>query len=36
MHDASWALSNVVDGNSIRLASGAGWSQGDMPDFRVW
>lgn len=35
-HDASWLLFDVVDGSSIRFASGAGWSQGDMPDFRAW
>jgi hypothetical protein len=35
-HDAAWALFDVADGASIRFASGAGWSQGDMPDFHVW
>jgi hypothetical protein len=34
--DAAWALFDVADGDSIRFASGAGWSQGDMPDFRAW
>jgi hypothetical protein len=35
-HDAAWALFDVADGDSIRFASGAGWSLGDMPDFRDW
>lgn len=35
-HDAAWALFDVADGGSIRFASGAGWSQGDMPDFHAW
>jgi hypothetical protein len=35
-HDAAWALFDVADGDSIRFASGAGWSQGGMPDFRAW
>lgn len=35
-HDAAWALFDVADGGSIRFASGAGWSQGDMPDFSAW
>ncbi|HKR75362.1 MAG TPA: DUF4861 family protein [Rhodanobacter sp.] len=35
-HDAAWALFDVADGGSIRFASGAGWSQGDMPDFQSW
>lgn len=34
--DAAWALFDVADGDSIRFASGAGWSQGDMPDFLSW
>lgn len=34
--DAAWALFDVADGGSIRFASGAGWSQGDMPDFQSW
>lgn len=34
--DAAWALFDVADGDSIRFASGAGWSQGDMPDFHAW
>ena len=35
-HDAAWALFDVADGDSIRFASGSGWSQGDMPDFASW
>jgi hypothetical protein len=35
-HAAAWALFDVADGGGIRFASGAGWSQGDMPDFRRW
>lgn len=35
-HDAAWALFDVADGDSIRFASGSGWSQGDMPGFRAW
>ncbi|GAB3792619.1 DUF4861 family protein [Dyella agri] len=35
-HDAAWALFDVADGDSIRFASGAGWSQGDMHDFHAW
>ncbi|WP_192105528.1 DUF4861 family protein [Rhodanobacter sp. DHB23] len=34
--DAAWTLFDVADGGSIRFASGSGWSQGDMPDFRSW
>ncbi|MBD8880332.1 DUF4861 family protein [Rhodanobacter sp. 7MK24] len=34
--DASWALFDVNDDSVIRFASGSGWSQGDMPDFRAW
>lgn len=34
--DAAWALFDVADGGTIRFASGAGWSQGDMPDFHSW
>lgn len=33
---AAWALFDVADGGTIRFASGAGWSKGDMPDFRHW
>lgn len=33
---AIWALFDVADGGSIRFASGAGWSKGDMPDFGFW
>jgi hypothetical protein len=35
-HDAAWTVFDVADGGSIRFASGSGWSQGDMPDFRGW
>lgn len=34
--DAAWALFDVADGASIRFASGAGWSQGGLPDFQSW
>lgn len=34
--DAAWALFDVADGDTIRFASGAGWSQGGMSDFRSW
>lgn len=33
---AAWVLFDVADGDTIRFASGAGWSKGDMPDFRTW
>lgn len=33
---AAWALFDVADGDTIRFASGAGWSKGDMPDFHAW
>ncbi|MBA2078846.1 MAG: DUF4861 family protein [Rhodanobacter sp.] len=35
-HDAAWALFDVADGDSIRFASGAAWSQGGMPYFSSW
>lgn len=35
-HDAAWMLFDVADGDSIRFASGSGWSQGDMPGFHAW
>lgn len=34
--DAAWAVFEVTDGERIRFASGAGWSQGDVPDFAHW
>lgn len=33
---AVWALFKVANGDSIRFASGAGWSKGDVPDFTSW
>jgi len=33
---AAWALFDVADGGTVRFASGAGWSKGDMPDFKRW
>ncbi|KRE97854.1 hypothetical protein ASG87_15130 [Frateuria sp. Soil773] len=33
---AAWALFDVGDGDTVRFASGAGWSKGDMPDFAAW
>lgn len=33
---AAWALFDVADGDTIRFASGAGWSKGDMPGFPHW
>jgi hypothetical protein len=33
---AAWVLFDVVDGETLRFASGAGWSKGDVPDFRAW
>jgi hypothetical protein len=33
---AAWALFDIRDGGTIRFASGAGWSKGDMPDFDTW
>lgn len=34
--DAAWMLFQVTDADTISFASGAGWSKGDMPDFRTW
>lgn len=34
--DAAWMLFQVTDADTIRFASGAGWSKGDMPDFKTW
>lgn len=33
---AAWAVFDIGDGDTVRFASGAGWSRGDMPDFRTW
>jgi hypothetical protein len=33
---AAWALFDVADGETLRFASGAGWSKGGVPDFRTW
>lgn len=33
---AAWAVFGIGDGDTVRFASGAGWSKGDMPNFAVW